>query len=190
MALKLSKIFLLLLIVSLPLVRPFNTSLFNLLVPYTDFIFIGSFGFWLIAIFQKQIKLRFSKFYLFLAFYAFTLILSTVFSVNPGHSFYKLLGEFYLISLAILTFNLVQSAEFLKRLVQAWLIGTFLTIGASLIGFVLFYLGYKTPADNYFLSVFGSLPNGNYPRIHALFANANMMCNFLNISLMFTLSSR
>jgi hypothetical protein len=44
----------------------------------------------------------------------------------------------------------------------------------------------KTPAENYFLSHFGSLPAGNYPRIHALFANANMMTNFLNVSLMLT----
>ncbi|MEJ7860833.1 MAG: O-antigen ligase family protein [Pyrinomonadaceae bacterium] len=72
----------------------------------------------------------------------------------------------------------------LKRVAQAWLVGTFLTILASLAGFVLFYFGWKTQYDNYFLSHFGSLPTGNYPRIHALFANANMMCNFLNVSLM------
>lgn len=184
MTLRITKVFFLLLVVSLPLVRPFNISLFDLLVPYTDFIFLFAFGFWMVALLRKEAKLRRSKFYFFLAFYALALTVSTIFSTAPIQSFYKLLGEFYLILLCILTFNLVQSLDFFKQMTQAWLLGTGLTILAVLTAFVLFYFGYKTQADNYFLSHFGSLPAGNYPRIHALFANANMMCNFLNISLM------
>src|SRR6185295_18518097 len=86
-------------------------------------------------------------------------------------------------ALAVLVFNLVQDKSFYKQIVIAWLMGTGLTVLASFAGFVLFYLGAKTQADNYFLSHFGSLPAGNYPRIHALFSNANMTCNFLNVSL-------
>jgi len=187
MTLQISKWLFLLLVVSLPLVRPFNISLFGLLVPYTDFIFLFTFGFWLISILRGETKLRISKFYFFLALYGFALTVSTIFSTSPKQSFYKLLGEYYLILLCILTFNLVQSLDFLKRVTLTWLVGTFLTILATLAGFVLFYFGYKTQADNYFLSHFGSLPAGNYPRIHALFANANMMCNFLNVSLMLSI---
>ncbi len=184
MTFKISKWLFLLLIVSLPLIRPFNTTIFGLQVPYTDFIFLAVFAFWLIALLLRQTKLRFNIFYIFIGFYAFTFIISTIFSIDPKHSFFKLLGEFYLFSLAILTFNFVQDKRFCKHILIAWLIGTGFTILASGAGFALFYLGYKTQTDNYFLSHFGSLPAGNYPRIHALFANANMMCNFLNVSLM------
>lgn len=184
MTLRISKWLFLLLVVSLPLVRPFNVRLFGLLVPSTDFIFLLAFGFWLIAALRGETKLRYGKLYFFLAFYGFALTVSTVFSSRPEQSIYKLPGAFYLISLCVLTFNLAQSAEFFKRITQAWLFGTGLTILASLAGFVLFYAGYKTEANNYFLSHFGSLPAGNYPRIHALFANANMMCDFLNVSVM------
>ncbi len=184
MTLKISKWLFLLLIVSLPIIRPFNTTIVGLQVPFTDFIFLAVFAFWAIALVRSETKLKFDKFYFFIGFYAFTLIISTIFSIQPKQSFFKLLGEFYLFALAVLAFNFVQDKRFYKHIFIAWLIGTGLTILASSAGFALFYLGYKTQADNYFLSHFGSLPAGNYPRIHALFANANMMCNFLNVSLM------
>jgi hypothetical protein len=184
MTLKICKWLFLLFIVSLPLIRPFNTDVFGFQAPYADFVFLAVFAFWLIALVRGETKFKRDKFYLFIAFYAFALIISTVFSIEPKRSFFKLLGEFYLFAIAVLAFNLAQDKSFYKQIAIAWLIGTGLTVLASVAGFVLFYLGYKTQADNYFLSHFGSLPAGNYPRIHALFANANMMCNFLNVSLM------
>jgi putative inorganic carbon (hco3(-)) transporter len=177
----------LLLIISLPLVRPFNTVIGGLQVPYADFIFIAAAVFWLIALVRGETKFRFDKIYVFIALYAAALTVSSIFSVQPQRSFFKLLGEFYLFALAVLTLNLVQDKSFYKKIAAAWLIGTALTVLASIAGFAFFYFGYKTQADNYFLSHFGSLPAGNYPRIHALFANANMMCNFLNVSLLLVL---
>jgi O-antigen ligase len=184
MTLKISKWLFLLLIVSLPLVRPFNTIIFGLQVPATDFIFLAVFAFWFIALLRGETHLKFDWLYIFIGFYALTLVISAIFSIQPKQSLYKLLGEFYLFALAVLTLNFVQDKRFYKPVVIAWLIGTGFTVLASAAGFGLFYIGYKTQADNYFLSHFGSLPASNYPRIHALFANANMMCNFLNISLM------
>lgn len=187
MTLKICKWLFLLLIISLPLVRPFNAFVFGQFIPYTDFIFLAVGAFWLIALIRGEIRIEFSNFYIFLGFYGFALTISTIFSIHPQKSFYKLLGEFYLFALAILTFNLVRDAKFFKQITIAWLIGTGLTVLASIAGFALFYLGYKMQADNYFLSHFGSLPAGNYPRIHALFANANMMTNFLNVSFLLAL---
>lgn len=187
MTLKICKWLFLLLVISLPLVRPFNSTIFGLLVPFTDFIFLGVAAFWLIALIRGETRLEFSKFYIFLGIYGFALTISTIFSIHPLKSFFKLLGEFYLFGLAIITFNLVRDAKFFKQITLAWLTGTGLTVLASVAGFALFYLGYKTQADNYFLSPFGSLPAGNYPRIHALFANANMMTNFLNVSFLLAL---
>ena len=186
MMLRFTKVLFLLLVVSLPLVRPFYTRLFGLVVPSTDFIFLFAFGFWLIAILRGECRLRISKFYFFLGFYALSLTVSTVFSINPIQSFYKLLGEFYLLLLCILTFNLAHSMDFLKQITAAWLFGTGITILAALAGIFLFYLGYKTQINNYFLFHYGTLPPGNYPRLQALFVNANMLCDFLNVSLMLT----
>lgn len=186
MTLKVSKWLFLLLVFSIPFVRPFDFFLFGLKVSISDFIFLGVFVFWLLSLIQRQTAFRYSKFYYFLAFYGFALTISTVFSINPKQSFYKLLAEFYLITLAILTFNLVTSIDFLKRVSLAWLAATFLTFLAAVTGVLLFYLGFKTQDDNFFLYHFGTLPSGNYPRIQALFANANLLCNYLNIGLMLT----
>jgi putative inorganic carbon (hco3(-)) transporter len=177
----------LLLVVSLPLVRPFNTRLFGLQTPFTDFIFIAVFLFTAAAVLRREIVVRFDRFYFFIGLYAAALALSTVFSEQPGRSVVKLAGEFYLFALALVAFHLALDKSFFPRVAAAWLTGTVITAAASLAGFVLFYAGYKLQSNNYFLSHFGSLPAGNYPRIHALFANANMMCNYLNVSLMFAL---
>lgn len=184
MTLKICKWLFLLLIVSLPLVRPFNAVIFGLLVSSTDFIFLAVLVFWLLARLRRETILRYDKLFIFICLYGFALTISTIFSTQPQRSFFKLLGEFYLFGLAVLSFNLVREKSFRKQIVIAWLTGTVLTVLASLDGFLLFYIGYKTKADNYFLSHFGSLPAGNYPRIHALFANANMMANYLNVSLL------
>jgi hypothetical protein len=184
MTFKICKGLFLLFVVSLPLVRPFNTDIFGFQAPYADFIFLAVFAIWLLAMLRGECKFQFHKFYIFIALYGLALTISTILSTETKRSFFKLLGEFYLFAVAVLTFNLVREKSFYKRIVGAWLIGTGLTILASLAGCGLFYLGSKTQADNYFLSHFGSLPAGNYPRIRALFANANMMCNFLNVSLL------
>ena len=187
MALKLSKYLFLLLVFSLPLVRPFNFTLFGLLVPYTDLIFLAAFGLWCVAAIRRETPIRIDRLFLFLGLYAAAFTISTFLSIDPTRSFYKLLGEYYLFALCFLTFNLASEQRFQKQIVFAWLAGTGLTALASIFGFVLFYAGYKTTFDNYFLSHLGSLPSGNYPRIHALFANANMLCNFLNVSMVLIL---
>lgn len=187
MTIKISKWLFLILIVSLPLVRPFNFTVSGLQVPFTDLIFIPVFAFWIAALLRREANLRFDNFFFFLAFYGLALTISSFFSIAPRKSFFKLAGEFYLFALAVLGFQFTQEKNFLKQISIAWLVGTLLTILATAAGFIFYYLGFKTQADNYFLSHFGSLPAGNYPRIHALFANANMMCNFLNLSLIFVL---
>jgi O-antigen ligase len=135
------------------------------------------------------LEFKIQPFHWFVAAYAAALMLSSIFSTQPSRSFIKLAGEFYLFGLSFISYSFVRDSAFVKRIVYAFLAGTSITILASLAGFVFFYFGYKTQADNFFLSHVGSLPAGNYPRIHALFANANMMCNFLNVTLMLSLLS-
>ncbi len=189
MTFRIAKWLFLLLVVSVPLVRPFNFRISEFVVPYTDIIFLSCFVFWLIAVLRGDALIRRDKLYFFLGFYALALAVSAVFSVEPARSFLKLAGELYLLSLAFLTFNLAEDRIFVKKIVAAWLVGTGVTALASIVGFALFYTGLETPVNNYFLSPPGSLPSGNYPRIHALFYNANMMANYLNVSIMLALAA-
>lgn len=189
MTFRIAKWLFLLLVVSVPLVRPFNIRFSEFVVPYTDIIFLFCFAFWLFALLKGEARIRRDNLYLFLAFYALTLAVSAIFSVEPARSFLKLAGEFYLLSLAFLTFNFAEDRHFVKKIVAAWLVGTGIIALASIVGFALFYAGLETPVNNYFLSPPGSLPSGHYPRIHALFNNANMMANYLNVSIMLALAA-
>ena len=58
----------------------------------------------------------------------------------------------------------------------------------ALVGVVLFYAGRRTPDENFAVSVFGSVPTGDYPRVRGLFLNANMACGFLIAGLVFALA--
>src|SRR5438552_2189270 len=102
MTLRLSKWLFLFLIVSLPLARPFNVTLYGLTVMYTDFIFLCAAAFWVAALVQRQTSFRTDKIYIFIGIYALAWIVSAVFSITPTKSLFKLLGEFYLFGLAIL----------------------------------------------------------------------------------------
>ena len=103
------------LVVSLPLVRLFNLPLFNAVIPATDFIFLAVFAIWTLALLQGKTSLRHSRFYLFLFLYAAAMTLSTVFSTDFNRSAIKLAGEFYLLALAVLTFNVVRNLPDLRR---------------------------------------------------------------------------
>jgi O-antigen ligase len=65
---------------------------------------------------------------------------------------------------------------------MAWLAATVITCVAVIAGLVLFVAGEMTEATNYFLSKPGSLPIV-LPRMKALMANPNMLCDYLNVSL-------
>ncbi len=175
------------LVVSLPLVRPFNLPLFNSTIPATDFIFLAVFAVWTLALALGKIQFRRSRFYFFLIFYAAALTISTILAIDFISSAIKLAGEFYLLALAVLTFNVVRSLPDLRRVFFAWTIGTAVSVAASLFGFALFYIGYKTRDENFALFQYGTLPVGNFPRLKALFDNANMACNYLSVSLLMTL---
>jgi O-antigen ligase len=153
----------------------------------TDIIFLLTFAFWMLALLTKQARFRWHEFYWLLLFYLAAMLVSAVFSVNPRTSYVKLLGEIYLLSLPVLTFNLVENEKDLKRALRVWLTATGLVVAAGFLTVFLFYFQRENPLLNYTLFSFGSLPPGNYPRVHLTFLNANMLCNYLSVSLMFLL---
>ena len=160
----------------------------NVSIQLSDLLFLIAMAGWFYAVVFKFRKIRWSWFYFFLAFYAVAIVLSTITSTNPTQSAVKLVGKFYLISIAFLTFNLVSSFNFLKVMLRAWLIGAGITLFFSLAGIALFYAGLKNPAQNFVVHpIYGSLPPGYYPRIEGFFNYPSMLCNFLNVSWMFAI---
>lgn len=114
---------------------------------------------------------------------------SACFSIDVKSSFIKLLGELYLLSLPVLIFNFGQSEERLKKMFLAWLAGTTVCIFVGILSLCLFYPDRGNWLLNYTLMHFGTLPPGNYPRLMATSWHANMLCNYLNVSLLLLLIS-
>lgn len=158
-------------------------------VPFTDLIFLIVSSIWIVALVLKKTRSRYSFLYLPLFFYFFALVFSAIFSADPKISFFKLPGEMYLIGLAILTFNLIDSPEMFKKTILVWLMGAFAACFVSFLTLGIFYIDRTNPLLIYTLSHFGTLPPGNYARIRGSFQNANMLCNYLNVSLMFFLAA-
>ena len=182
---KISDWLFLLLIFSLPFVQPFYLVVRNSFVPLTDLIFLAAFAVWTIAVLRGEIDFRGSKFYLPLAIYLSAITISVVFSVNRQTSAIKLLGEIYLLGLAVLTFNLARSIEDARRAISVWLAATTVICLFSVSTLILFYFQSKSIILNYTLADYGTLPPGGYPRIKSLFMNSNMLANYLTVSVVF-----
>jgi putative inorganic carbon (hco3(-)) transporter len=176
-----------LVVFSLPFVNFPNLRELGFPVQLTDILFVLTGLIWLIYLVLRKNKIRFSWFYLPLGLYFFSLCLSTYFSENLRTSLIKLIGNILLLGLAILAFNLVTDEKKFRQIGMAWLAATFLVCFVSFVSLILFYFQRENPILLDTLSHYGSLPTGNYPRIQSTFFNPNMMCNYLNISVVFLL---
>lgn len=178
-----------LLVFSLPFVQPFGGIKLYYKTQFTDYIFLVCAALFFAAVIFRRLKLKFSSFYIVLSFYLLAFVCSTVLSTDIRLSAVKLLGEFYLIGLAVLSFNLVNSFEKFRKVFLIWLFAGSITALVSLVSFILFYLDRTNPLLLYTLSHYGTLPPGNYPRIQSTFFNPNMLCNYLSVSFVFLLAS-
>lgn len=176
----------LVLVFSLAFMQPF-ISFGNLKSPYTDIVFLLTFPVWIISIFLKKTSFRWHPFFWLLILYFGAMLISAIFSNNPRSSFVKLLGEIYLLSLAMLTFNLIRNLSEIKYLILSWLAGTIIAVFFGTLAIFLFYLSPENTLLPDLLFYHGTLPAGNYPRIKSTFLNSNMFCNYLTASLMLTL---
>ena len=167
----------------LPVMIRFNFRLAHrYTLPFADFLFAGAAAAFLVALLSGARRWRRSDWYWPLLAYAGALALSTAFSGNIRHSAPKLAGDLYLIFAAVLMVNYVADARALRRVIFAWMAGAAMNIAGAAAGVILFYGGATTERKNPFLFQFGSLPPGHYPRIRALFLNANMMCAYMTAS--------
>lgn len=159
------------------------------LVP-TDVAFLTTAALALLAISSGQIAVPYHRFYVVLGFYAVGLGLSAAFSDDQGLSVLKLVGEYYLIALAVLTFLVATSQDMLRRIVRAWLAATAVGSAVSTLAVVFFYLGITNFITAIAFHHYGSLPPGNYVRIQGTFIYPAMLCNYLTVSILMLLAAR
>jgi O-antigen ligase len=179
----------LILVFSLAFMKPF-IYLWNQRVSPTDIIFPIAFLIWFASLFAGLKGFRWHKFYWILLFYFVSLIISTIFSNNPASSLIKLFGESYLLGLAVLTFNLVETERQVKQTIKIWLAGTFFACAVGVYSLILFYLQPGNPLLNYTTYHYGAVPVGNYPRLSSMFVSASMFCNYLNVGFLLLLIAR
>lgn len=177
-----------LLVFSLAFVFPF-VVISNQRIPFTDFIFIPVFLFWIFGIVSKKLTFKFHEFYFLLVFYLFAIFISVIFSQNPKSSFIKFSGEVYLVFLCIITFNFINALNDAKKLVLTWLSGTIFVLLIGLLTIFLFYFNPENVLLNYFQNHYGTVPVGDYPRIKGTFFHSNMLCNYLSVSLLIAIAA-
>jgi hypothetical protein len=173
----------------LPLMQWTLFERFDSTAVVADAVFLVVCVLFIAALLRGELTWRPSGLYVALGFYAGALLLSTLAAADPRASAGKLVVEAYLLSIAILTFNVVRADRTLKLVTQAWMVGTALTVVAGIAGVMLFYCNVKGAA-NIFLSHYGTLLPGNYPRIRGSFLNMNMCCNYLSVSFLLLLAMR
>lgn len=178
---RLTEISFLLLVVSLPFANVPSAAFERYHLQPTELLFLITGLLFAASVAAGKIKIRAGKTYLFAGAYLLFVAISAIFSQDRGTSLVKALGITYLISLALLAFNLFEDTG-PKRIIFGWLAATLI---ASLFGVLvaaLFYVDRGSAVVAYGLSHYGSLPPGDYPRVRSTFLNANMFAHYLAIS--------
>ena len=179
---------LLLLIFSLAFMQPPVPLLGFLAVP-TDFIFVGLAAVWGILLVTGRARLHWDRAYLFIAIYLAAMLVSVPGSESVRGSAVKLLTQLYLAGLAVIVSSLVLDEAELRSAVRAWLAGTAVVGAVAILALILFAADPGSPLLQPALSVKGTLPPGNYPRLQMTFMNPNMACDYLTVSLLLLLAA-
>lgn len=178
---------LLLLIISLAFMKP-TVALFGFNAGPTDFLFPLVALLWFAAWVSGQAPLRWNRAYWLLAAYLAAMALSGL--QDPGVAAPKLATQAYLLALPVLADQLLRTGEDLRRAVLAWLGGAAVVGIVAMVSLGLFAWHPAHPLLDLVRYRFGTLPPGSYPRLSLTFLNANMLCNYLTVSLCLLLAAR
>lgn len=155
----------------------------------TDLVFLIVGAILVAAWVMRKKRVRFDRLYLYLGVFAAVMALSAAFSVSPGTSAVKFAGVLYLVGLAVLTFNVIDSAKAMKATVIVWIGTSTLVCLIGVVTIALFYIDRSNYWHTLFLHHYGSLPVGNYPRIQSTFLYPAMLCNYLTVGVMMVLAA-
>ncbi|HEX2764905.1 MAG TPA: hypothetical protein VHM92_13820 [Allosphingosinicella sp.] len=135
-----------------------------------------------IAIMRREIVVRWHKAYWLLLFYFAAMALSALLSQQPLRGAFKLATQIYLLSLPMLTFNLVRDERDMCRTLKAWL-WTGAVVGLlGLVTLALWLVDASHPLVVEFSHPKGTLAEGDYPRLDISFTHAAMLANYLTVS--------
>jgi hypothetical protein len=152
-----------------------------------DFVFLIVAALWLVALMTRAARFRFDPAFLLLGLYFAAMALSLSQSPDVEKSAFKLLTQAYLLALPVLVFNLVRTADGMKRTFAAWiaaagvigLLGTVTVISLPFVG--------RDSVLGWTIHHFGTLPPGPYVRLEITFQFPAMLANFLGVALMLVL---
>lgn len=179
---------LLLLIFSLGFMQP-PLGLLGYDATATDFLFLAAAGMWAIALLKRQVRFVWQDSYWLLIFYGLALTVSAIGSEAPARSFSKLLTQCYLLSLPMLACNLIRAEAHLRLAFRWWLAATGVVVCLAAAALLLFAFNPGSSLLQPMIFHFGTLPAGDYPRLRVTFLNANMLCNYLGVSLALALAT-
>lgn len=187
--LKIAQAAFLLLVFSLAFMKE-GVSIGGLLAGPTDLFFLATAAALGLAILAGDARLRWHRLFLVLIAYFAAMAVSVIASPEPERGWFKLATQLYLLSLPLLAYTLIDSAERLRAVVLAWLAAAAVPAVLGALSVLLFALGVDRSTLDYPLHEFGTLPAGNYPRIEATFRHPAMLCNYLTVSLVMLLAAR
>lgn len=169
-----------LLIFTLGYMQPFFMPAGQRLTP-TDLVFPLAAFIFFVAILLGAYRFKWHSFYLVLAVYFVTMVISAVFSEDVKGSFIKLIPVTYLLGLPVLAYNVIEDERDLKWTFYALICGAFLPLAAGLLTIAIFYVQPDNSLLKYTVYEYGAVPVGNYPRLSATFVSASMFCNYLSV---------
>ena len=176
------------LIFSLGFMRP-NFQVSGLVVQFTDLLFLASIALFAVSIAAGNRSFRYDRIFSVFGIYFLALAISAALSPEPLFSLAKLVGEAYLILLAVISFNFVRSLDDLKRISIIWIAASSAAASAAVLGVITFYVDRDNVVLAQFLHHYGSLPPGNYPRVQGTFIYPAMLCNYLTVGVLILLAA-
>lgn len=153
-------------------------------VQISDLIFVVLVISLSVSVATGQIKPRRTPYvWLFLGF-SIVMLLSAAFSANIPKSVIRLGGKVYLAAIPYVVMTTLDSHVKFRIATGSWIAGAAVCVGVGLMSLLLFYVDRGNPLLGYTLFHLGTLPPGDYPRLASTFVNANMLANYLNVSLL------
>ena len=139
---------------------------------------------WVAAFLTGTKKLQWSDGFWPLLVYFVALTISAACSSDPRTSTFKLATQAYLMAIPVLSFNLIDGWDDVRRLVLAYIAGAAVVALIGVATLILFpFFGYHSFLS-WPLHHFGTLPPGPYPRLETTFEYPAMMANYLSLALM------
>jgi O-antigen ligase len=121
------------------------------------------------------------------AAYLVVLVLAALASPDQQESFERILIDGYCCSLGIAAYVIAREAIVRVRIAWAWVVASGATVLAALVGIMFFFLGARTPSENFTIGDLGSIHTETVPRVVGFFENSNLLCNYLVVGLLFML---